>query len=201
MTMREIKGHEANDMNKSLRVQAIDAPGHGGACHEYLVEQRDGRRSWMINFQNGPIAVAGVNGLTHEVLIAILMDRLDGFQKGDYACKENAEAFHHLDMARGWLTSRTRRRVDAGVEGTHDKTEGDGDAPPHHLLKKTVDLDTPYGGMQASGGGMMPGAVNEVPVGDDGGYMQGDPLPPSDPPPLNPATEEPHVGGGKKRKS
>jgi hypothetical protein len=33
-------------------------------------------------FQNGPIAEVGVNGVTHEVLLAIVADRLRSFQKG-----------------------------------------------------------------------------------------------------------------------
>jgi hypothetical protein len=159
---REITGHEANEANKGLRVRAMDEPGHGGACHDYLVEIRDGRGAWMINFQNGSIKEVGVNGLTPEVLIAIVMDRLASFQKGAFACVENEHAYHHLDQAFGWLASRTRRRVDAGVEGTLEKMEGEGDGPfvPPDLPPTPDDVDTEVRFMPGVG------AVKDVPSGE-----------------------------------
>lgn len=156
MSEREIKiDHHASPVTQQLRVRVMDKPGPGGAPHDYLIEQRDGRRSWLINFQNGPLGEVGVNGLTHEVLIAIVMDRLDCFQKGDFACQENAEAFHHLDMALGWLGSRTKRRVGQGIEGTMqpDPVEDDlgkvysGTAAPTPAL--TDYLNEPQASMEA----------------------------------------------------
>jgi hypothetical protein len=70
-------------------------------------------------FQNGPISEAGVNGLTHEVLLAILIDRLEGFQAGPFANVYNGAALENLKMAQELLLSRTRERLAPGVEGTH----------------------------------------------------------------------------------
>lgn len=72
-----------------------------------------------IVFQNGPIAEAGVNGVTHEALLAIVADRLNGFQSGHYTCKENGLALKLLSEAIGWLHIRTTKRMERGVEGTH----------------------------------------------------------------------------------
>jgi hypothetical protein len=72
-----------------------------------------------IQFQEGNPAEVGTNGVTHEALLAILIDRLKGFQGGKYACRENAIALTKLQEALMWLKSRTEARVARGVEGTH----------------------------------------------------------------------------------
>lgn len=73
----------------------------------------------VILFQNGPIPEAGVNGVTHEVLLAIVADRLRSFQKGPYSCKANACALTHIEEAQHWRQQRTIERMRRGVEGTH----------------------------------------------------------------------------------
>jgi hypothetical protein len=116
--MREIVAHKFNVANAELHLQANDGPGPGGASHEYFVQLPDGS-GYAINFQKGPIKEAGVNGLTHEVLLAILIDRLEGFQSGAFANVYNAAALTHLQSALGCLMDRTRERLARGVEGTN----------------------------------------------------------------------------------
>lgn len=118
--MREITEHAVNPANDRIRVRVLDEPGAGGACHEYEVVI-DGRERVIISFQNGPIAEAGVNGLTQEVLLAIVVDRLRGFQSGEFACRENALALTKIEEAQHWLQHRTRARMARGVEGTLQK--------------------------------------------------------------------------------
>ena len=72
-----------------------------------------------IIFQNGPINEVGVNGITHEALLAILADRLESFQAGPYASDYNAAALDHIRSAQGCLHDRTRARMAQGIEGTH----------------------------------------------------------------------------------
>jgi hypothetical protein len=115
---RELTVHKVNPANDVLRVSALDGPGPGGASHEYEIALPDGS-GVRLSFQNGPINEAGVNGITHEALLAILMDRLEGFQAGPYACEANASALFHLQTAQAELLSRTRERMARGVEGTH----------------------------------------------------------------------------------
>lgn len=74
-----------------------------------------------ISFQNGPVKEAGYNGNSHEALLAILLDRLEGFQAGPYKCHDNEVALDHLQSARLWLHKRTMDRLARGVEGTHQK--------------------------------------------------------------------------------
>jgi len=70
-------------------------------------------------FQNGAIGDVGVNGVTQEVLLSIVADRLRSFQAGPYACPENALALSHVESAQAALHSRTKARVARGVEGSH----------------------------------------------------------------------------------
>ena len=108
--------------SEAIEITAVDEPGCGGACHHYVMKftnKHGHREAWGIGFQDGPIDEAGVNGVTHEALLAILIDRLEGFQRGPYACNENARALRYLVNALDILKERTRERVVRGVEGTH----------------------------------------------------------------------------------
>jgi hypothetical protein len=116
--MREINSHKVNPANDLLTITALDEPGAGGANHEYMIEAPKGL-TCRISFQNGPIAEKGVNGVTQEALIAIIMDRLQAFQSGPFACRENALALTKVEEAQHWLFSRTLARIQRGVEGTH----------------------------------------------------------------------------------
>lgn len=127
--MRTIHDHQVNPANEELTITVLDEPGSGGASHLYRItgfdsennpsDQSGGIRTADVLFQCGPIAEIGVNGVTHEALIAIVIDRLRSFQAGPYACRENALALTKLEEAQHWLHSRTLARMRRGVEGTH----------------------------------------------------------------------------------
>ena len=120
--MRKIDEHKVNPANDTLTITVLDEPGAGGANHEYMVTGFDPDAYTIgvsIKFQNGPIQETGVNGLTHEVLLAIVADRLRSFQKGPFACKANACALTHIEEAQHWLQQRTIERMRRGVEGTN----------------------------------------------------------------------------------
>lgn len=74
-----------------------------------------------IDFQNGPIKENGVNGCQNEDLIAIIIDRLQGFQTGEFPCRENSIAITKLQEALMWLEKRTADRKARGVEGLNIK--------------------------------------------------------------------------------
>lgn len=131
---RMLIDHKVNPANDVIQIEVTDAPGAGGANHRYEISGFDTANNpsskdhrgytssfskHVMLFQNGPIAEAGVNGITQEVLIAICIDRLRSFQAGQYACRENAIALTKLEEARLWLHSRTLSRMTRGVEGTH----------------------------------------------------------------------------------
>ncbi len=125
--MRQLTDHitPTNALNEALRITVLDQPGQGGACHAYAIELADGIVPsaefpvTTIHFQNGPIKENGVNGISQEALLAILIDRLRGFQSGQFACDDNAKALALLEDALGYLHKRTKERVARGVEGTN----------------------------------------------------------------------------------
>lgn len=110
---------------KYTEVKVLDEPSQGNANHRYEVAPstppKENEVSWVqpITFQRGPIKEAGVNGVQNEDLIAIVIDRMRGFQSGDYACRDNANALKHLEEALLWLNHRTEKRELRGVEGTN----------------------------------------------------------------------------------
>lgn len=132
-SMRTITDHIVNPANDKLIITVEDEPGAGGANHLYRVKGYDKATNMSctsappdrpedeteILFQNGAIPVSGVNGLTQEVLLAIVIDRLRSFQAGPFACRENAIALTHIETGLMWLNQRTRNRQQRGVEGTH----------------------------------------------------------------------------------
>jgi len=120
--LRELTSHKVNGLNDAIVIGVIDEPGSGGACHRYhigipMIDPAD----CSINFQDGPIQEVGFNGLSNEALLAVVEDRLKGFQSGQYACHENAVALMHVQHAMQWLLSRTRERLQRGVEGTSQR--------------------------------------------------------------------------------
>ena len=137
--MKEIHDHKVNGLNDAIAITA-DAPGSGGASHIYTLSlcipgdtplKDNIRANTVLSFQNGPISTPqNFNGITNEALLAVLIDRMRGFQfsrdpdgnfsrvPGQFACKENACALTHMEEALMWLQKRTRDRMARGVEGT-----------------------------------------------------------------------------------
>ncbi len=105
---------------KYTQVFACDERGAGNTNHKYSISttQEPSSILQLVDFQNGPIKEHGVNGIANEDLISIVIDRLQGFQSGDYKCRENAIALTKLEEALLWLRKRTMDRERRNVEGT-----------------------------------------------------------------------------------
>lgn len=121
--MRTITSHHTNEANRAIEITADEQnQANGNASHYYLLKypaEGLAGATQFVSFQNGPIKENGVNGVTNEALLAIVIDRLQGFQSSQYACRENAIALTKLQEAAMWLESRTKAREARGVEGTH----------------------------------------------------------------------------------
>ena len=118
---------------KYTKVVVLDEKGQGNANHHYRISgfttkppsraefptEEQPHKTADVIFQNGPIKEVGVNGIMNEDLIAIVIDRMEGFQSGDYECSENQTALEHLRKALEALNDRTASREKRGVEGTH----------------------------------------------------------------------------------
>lgn len=123
LARRYLSAHRTNPVNGCIEIAAMDEPGIGGAHHCYRVsvhpEGNHPSATTFIHFQNGAIAASGINGITNEALLAIVIDRLASFQEGPFACQSNADALSHAIASLGNLHRRTKARVAQGVEGTH----------------------------------------------------------------------------------
>ena len=119
-----------NNLNDVYRV---DAPGVGGACHNYLVVKAGTQMSGScefereaivgaISFQHGPRAEASsVHGVLDTDLLEIVRDRLMAFNKGEFATRENAIAITKIEEALLWMNKRVEDRAERGVLGTTNK--------------------------------------------------------------------------------
>lgn len=132
--MRTITTHQVaeNSSADRLDIWVQDEAGAGNAHHVYGIYgfwTRNNRSATLQNqdetclqilFQNGPVTES-LNGVTNEALLAIVIDRLESFQKGDYGCDENDWALSYCKSALAALHNRTRDRISRNVEGTYKK--------------------------------------------------------------------------------
>ena len=112
--MREITTHKTGEQDRQPQVFAMDHIGPGGAEQLYRViyECPDGGTMYLgLDF-----VTLEQNGVTNEALLAIVIDRLEGFQDGPFACDENEAALNSLRNALVYLQERTRGRMARGVE-------------------------------------------------------------------------------------
>jgi len=106
----------------ATKILVTDERGHGNANHEYSVfASNSGPQLASISFQNGPILEHGVNGIQNEDLLEIVIDRLVGFQAGEFHCDENEAALDYTRSALQALQARTVDRQARNVEGKDKK--------------------------------------------------------------------------------
>lgn len=122
--MPEITTHKGGVLNDAIRIFASDNTTPGGARRLYTIT-RPGMpdkeiRSIELLFQDGN-PVNGINGISNEALLAIVRDRLEGFQRGPFACDRNAHALVCVIGAMSALQDRTAERIERGVEGTQEQ--------------------------------------------------------------------------------
>jgi hypothetical protein len=85
-------------------VQAIDKKENGNTNHLYRIEaivsDDENIPYTLIQFQDGARNdPAAITGIIDKDLLEIVRDRLKGFQSGDFATEDNAEALKHIEIA------------------------------------------------------------------------------------------------------
>lgn len=75
----------------------------------------------MLMFQSGVIPENGLNGVTPEILLEILIDRFEGYQAGEFACEENDAALTGMRDALAAIRRRRAERLKRGVLNTMQK--------------------------------------------------------------------------------
>lgn len=112
--------HDGHGLNESVAIQT-DSPDPSGAAHYYNLAI-NGEQVGAIQFQKGPRNEEGSTpGATEAALLAILIDRLRGFQAGPYACRENAIQLTKLEECLHWTKARADARAKRGVLGKNVK--------------------------------------------------------------------------------
>jgi hypothetical protein len=117
--MREIVTHrDGSPLNAALTLLACDEVNAEGAPYEYIYcyPQANiyvpGERmllNYGLRFQAGDPA-DGVNGTSTEVLLAIVLDRLQCVQAGPSPCPENGNAVQCVEQALEWLRLASEHR-------------------------------------------------------------------------------------------
>jgi hypothetical protein len=109
--------------NAPTNVAALDVrdPKAGNASHTYGIQWGGPKDVLRVQFQHGPRGVEGsAPGIFDDDLLAIIEDRMAGFQSGPFACEENQKALVAIQQAREALGLRVARRIAQGVLGANE---------------------------------------------------------------------------------
>jgi hypothetical protein len=119
LTMRIQKQDNLNE------VYFEDVEGPGGGRHYYQVVRRCEDETQVlcdVQFQNGPRGEENsIPGVLEGDLLEIVRHRLQCFQKGPFATRDNACALTHIEEALMWLNKRQADRKERGVLGTNNR--------------------------------------------------------------------------------
>ena len=123
---RKLYDHKVSELNrKHVEVFATDERNDDGAHHSYQIDiyRNDGEvvETCKLNFQNGGLQEVGPNGITEQALLAVVLDRLRGFNSGPYSSRENSIAITKIEESLLWLQKRADDRARRGVEGQRVK--------------------------------------------------------------------------------
>lgn len=109
-------------------VFVADEKGNGGAHHHYVVCNAnigipDGDIVAVdLQFQNGPRKLHdSIHGVLDTDLLEIVRHRMQCFQQGEFATRENAIALTHIEEALLWMNKRVEDRIERNVLGTNNK--------------------------------------------------------------------------------
>jgi len=92
------------------------------AHHYYrvkFVDRNDTIKQHDIRFQEGPVKEHGVNGITEEILLNIILDRYESFQNSEFKCQENEDSIYHLKYLLDKIKERKEKRIARDVEGVY----------------------------------------------------------------------------------
>jgi hypothetical protein len=120
----EVINHLTNTTADNLKIYRVGNPGAGGAYSKYAIKgftDYGDTDTQLLSFQEGPIPTHGVNGYTNEILLSLVIDRLEHFQAGPFACEENRYALESARRAITYLIDRTKDRVQRQVEGKMER--------------------------------------------------------------------------------
>jgi len=100
---------------ETLTVEAVGPRNKGGSPTRYEILTPDKEEVVLtLDFQSQPTH-EGWNGVTNEALLAVLIDRMEGFVEGPFSCDENEDILGGLVVAQDAAKRRFEDRVERGV--------------------------------------------------------------------------------------
>jgi len=123
--MKEVTEHIVNDHDRQPEIFAgpIVSPGNASQIYEltYPYTHPESYELDQTGFESVALEFVTLDngGVTNEALLAIVIDRLEGFQAGPFACDENQLALDSAKASLEFLKMRTKERQARGVENTH----------------------------------------------------------------------------------
>lgn len=109
-------------------VYPVGKVGNGGAFHKYEIfthtdnDEQPCNDVGVIQFQNGARKLDNsIHGVLDTDLLEIVRHRLQCFQAGEFATRENAIALTHIEEALLWMNKRVEDRIERNVLGTNNK--------------------------------------------------------------------------------
>ena len=104
-------------------VEVTGNKGAGGAYHSYSIRRIDTEKIISeIEFQHGArIDPDAQHGVIDADLLEIVRHRLQHFQQGEFATRENAIALTHIEEALLWMNKRVEDRIERNVLATYKK--------------------------------------------------------------------------------
>lgn len=102
--------------DNGVAVNAISSLSDGTKVAGHYYQVLAGLTAVDIKFQRGAVLANGVNGITSEALLAIVLHRTK-FLDGEFPCVENTAAIAGVEAALAAFDNRTAARKARGVEG------------------------------------------------------------------------------------
>ena len=115
--MRSIDSHIITPEDRHIKIYAVDERVTPRSNNHYQVFVDD-KPLLEIKFQSGNYSDKGIDGVTMEALLSIVIDRLEGFQAGVFKSEENTQAITLIQSALNWLHKRTFDRICRRVRDT-----------------------------------------------------------------------------------
>lgn len=102
--------------DNGVAVNAISTLADGTDVAGHLYQVLAGPKTLAVEFQHGAVKENGVNGVTNEALLAIVIHRTQLLNER-FPCRENSLATTKMQEALMWFDKRTADRKTRGVEG------------------------------------------------------------------------------------
>lgn len=109
---------EIHKDRNGVTVKAINRTFDGDDVEGHRYDWTAGFKTGSIQFQLGPVKQAGLNGITNEALLSILIHRTK-YLDSKFPCRENKTALEYMIRALECFDSRTKDRIFRNVEGNN----------------------------------------------------------------------------------